>query len=104
MKAPRRTFLGTLAVSPLGAAAAHEVPAPAPVETSMAEGLLAAARARFGHHLAPGDVEEVGKGIAYLLRAGEKLRAHPLANGEAPVGSFEARPAELRMARRRATP
>jgi len=104
MKAPRRAFLGAVALSPLGAAPfalaepvpAEPAPVPAPPEPSVAEGLLVAARARFGHHLGPGEVEEVGKGIAYVLRAGDKLRAHPLLNAEAPVGVFEARPAALR--------
>ena len=97
MRAPRRAFLGALAVSPLATASGGSTqPAPAPApprEASAAEGLLAAARSRFGHHLAPGDVDELRKGIEHVLRAGERLRAHPLVNADEPVGLFEARPA-----------
>jgi hypothetical protein len=76
--------------------AAAQAPASPPPEAavsgSMAEGLLAAARARFGHHLAPDEVEAVRKDIEALLRAGERLRQTPPASSEEPVGVFEARP------------
>jgi hypothetical protein len=96
MKTPRRAFLGALATTPLVPAAAAQGPAPQAAETavsgSMVEGLLAAVRARFGHHLAPDEVEAVRKEIESLLRAGERLHAVPLANSEEPVAVFEARP------------
>jgi len=96
MKAPRRAFLGALATAPLVPTVAAQGPPPpaaeAAVSGSMVDGLLAAARARFGHHLAPDEVEAVRKEIESLLRAGERLRAVPLANSDEPVGVFEARP------------
>jgi hypothetical protein len=96
MKAPRRAFLGALVTAPLVPAAAAQGPASpaaeAAVSGSMVEGLLAAVRARFGHHLATDEVEAVRKEIESLLRAGERLHAVPLANSDEPVGVFEARP------------
>lgn len=96
MKAPRRAFLGALATVPLlppGVAAAHpEPPAALSEGGSMADGLLLAARARFGHSLTPEEAPEVKKGIAYVLRSGEKLRTVALGNADEPVGIFEARP------------
>jgi len=102
MKAPRRAFLGALATAPLVPTAAAQGPTPpaaeAAVSGSMVEGLLAATRARFGHHLAPDGVEAVRKEIESLLGAGERLRAVPLANSDEPVGVFEARPSADRGA------
>lgn len=104
MKAPRRVFLGALATAPLlpaGVARAHAEPPAAPEAGAVAEGLLLAARARFGHHLTPAEVQEVKKGIEYVLRSGEKLRSVALTNGDEPVGIFEARPRGTRGGGRR---
>ncbi len=94
MKAPRRAFLGALATAPLLEAAVVAAPAEPPATTSeggaLAEGLLLAARARFG--LTPEEAPEVKKGIEYVLRSGDKLRTVALLNADEPVGIFEARP------------
>ena len=92
MKAARRVFLSALATAPLVPALADAKSAPPPPDADPAlEGLLAAARARFGHSLEPGEVEEVAKGIEGLLKSAARLRKYPLANGEEPVSVFEAR-------------
>jgi hypothetical protein len=102
MKTPRRAFLGALAASPLGATATATAATAAPsTEGSMAEGLLAAARARFGHHLTSAEVEQLGRGIVEAQREAERLRAHPPGQAEEPVGLFEARPPALGGARGR---
>lgn len=105
MKAPRRVFLGALATAPLlpvGVARAHAAPPPpTPEGGAVAEGLLLAARARFGHHLTPAEAEEVKKGIEYVLRSSEKLRLVALTNADEPVGIFEARPRATRGGARR---
>ena len=105
MKAPRRAFLGALATAPLletVAVAGHaEPPVPTSEGGALAEGLLLAARARFGHHLGPEEAPEVKKGIEYVLRSGEKLRAVALLNADEPVGTFEARPRSPRGSTRR---
>jgi hypothetical protein len=101
MKTPRRAFLGALATAPWlpggavagGAVAAGAEPPPSVSETGgMTEGLVLAARARFGHHLSPDEVSEVTKAIEYGLRSAAKLRSIPLANADEPVATFEARP------------
>ena len=105
MKSPRRVFLGALATAPLlpaGVGRAHAQPSPTASEgDAVAEGLLLAARARFGHHLTPAEAQEVKKGIEYVLRSGEKLRFVALTNADEPVGIFEARPRSLRGGARR---
>ena len=105
MRAPRRVFLGALATTPLlpsGLPPAHaEPPAASPEGGAVAEALLLAARARFGHHLTPGEVQEVKKGIESVLRSGDKLRSVSLVNADEPVGIFEARPRGARGAGRR---
>lgn len=105
MKAPRRAFLGALATAPLlpsGLAPAPAEPPPAsPEDGAMAEALLQVARARFGHHLTPGEVQEVKKGIESVLRSGAKLRSVVLTNADEPVGIFEARPRGARGGGRR---
>jgi hypothetical protein len=92
MKAGRRTFLGAVATL-VPAASSSPVGAQSPPAEAggMAEGLLQAARARFGHHLAPDDVEAVRKEIESELRAGEALRRVPLGNADEPALLFEAR-------------
>jgi hypothetical protein len=96
MKAPRRAFLGALATAPLfpkGKVSAEAQSQAAPSEgASMSDGLLVAARARFGRYLSAEEAEEVKKGIASVVRSGEKLRAVALSNADEPVGTFEARP------------
>ena len=105
MKAPRREFLGALATAPLlpaGVTRAQTEPPPAaPEGGAVAEGLLLASRARFGHHLTPAEAQEVKKGIEYVLRSAEKLRSVALTNPDEPVGTFEARPRSLRGGARR---
>ena len=101
MKAPRRVFLGALCTAPLLPAGAARAHAEAPEGAAVAEGLLQSARARFGHHLTPAEVQEVKKGIEYVLRSGEKLRPYVLTNADEPVGIFEARPHNLRSGARR---
>jgi hypothetical protein len=102
MRGPRRSFLSALAGLPLvpaGARAAEAegfgpVPTPPAAEQALAEGLLAAARARFA--LAPDEVEGVKKGIVWVLDASAKMRGIPLANADEPALTFEARPPALR--------
>ena len=105
MKAPRRVFLGALASAPLlpsGVARVHAEPtAAAPEGDAVAEGLLLAARARFGHYLTPEEAVQVKKGIRDVLRSGEKLRAAALTSADEPVGIFEARPRATRGGTRR---
>ena len=105
MKAPRRAFLGGLAGAPLLPAgllkSAAEPPPAAPDGGAVAEGLLQAARARFGHHLSPSEIVEVRKGIESVLRSGEKLRTVALTSADEPVGIFEARPRGTRAGGRR---
>lgn len=105
MKTPRRVFLGALATTPLlpaGVARAHAEPSATASEgDAVAESLLLASRARFGHHLTPAEAQEVRKGIEYVLRSSEKLRLVALTNADEPVGIFEARPRATRGGARR---
>jgi hypothetical protein len=93
MKARRRTFLGAVATL-LPATGVSTAPLEAPPTESggLAEGLLAAARARFGHHLSPDEIESVRKKLESELRAADALRRFPLINADEPVQTFEARP------------
>ena len=95
MKARRRAFLGAV-VTLVPAAAAQAAPAPAaeakPADSGMAEGLLAAARARFGHELTAEEIEGVRKEIESGLRSGEALRAVSLGTADEPATLFEAAP------------
>jgi hypothetical protein len=91
MRARRRTFLGAALTLVPGAAAAQGPP-PRAESGTVADGLAAAARARFAPHLAPDEVEAVKKEIEAGLRAGESLRAVPLGNDEEPVTTFAAVP------------
>jgi len=96
MKSPRRHFLGTLAafpVLPLSGAPAAAAPAPPAAGSGLAEGLLAAARARY--QLTPAEAGEVEKAIQEGLKAADRLRAVPLVNSDEPVLTFEARPAAV---------
>ena len=69
---------------------------------AVAEALLLAARARFGHHLTPGEVQEVKKGIDSVLRSGDEAAGgRRSSNADEPVGIFEARPRGARGAGRR---
>jgi hypothetical protein len=104
MKGPRRTFLSALAALPLvphPATRAVAAPAPPPLAAggAVAEGLLAAACARYA--LTPAETVEVRKAIEQVLSAADRVRAHPLANSDEPILTFEARPTSLRGAARR---
>lgn len=104
MKGPRRTFLSALTalgLAPHPATSAVEAPAPpsAAAGDAVAAALLAAARARYA--LTAEEAVEVRKGIEQVLGAADQIRAHPLANSDEPVLTFEARPPSLRGAARR---
>ena len=101
MKAPRRVFLGALCTAPLLPSPVARAHTETPEGGAVAEGLLSAARARFGHHLTPAEAQEIKKGIEYVLRSGEKLRPFVLTNADEPVGIFEARPRSARGGARR---
>jgi hypothetical protein len=103
MKAQRRAFLGSLAAAPLLPAALVESPTSSatPEANALADALLAAARARFGHSFGPGDAEEIKKGIESSLKSAERLRAHRLTNADEPATIFEARARTARPGGRR---
>jgi hypothetical protein len=101
MRQRRRAFLGSLCALPLFPALAEGqgAAAPPPEAPPAAEGLLAAARAQFGHHLSPPEVEELRGMLAYALRSAEKLRSVALTSADEPVTVFEARPRAARPRR-----
>lgn len=104
MKGPRRTFLSALAALPFvprlaARAGAAPLPPPAAAGSALVEGLLAAARA--GYALSPDEALEVRKGIEQVSSAAARIHAHPLANSDEPVLTFEARPPSLRGTTRR---
>jgi hypothetical protein len=100
MSVRRRRFLHALAAAPLLPALGDAAPAtpataasPTPRphdETARALGRIV--EARYGSHLAPGDLDTIVKGIGDALEGAGRLRAYPLSNGDEPVTSFHARP------------
>ncbi len=94
MKAERRLFLKALAAAPAipGALAAAQAPA-APVADPVAQALAESLQREFGEHLDAAELEEVRREIERNRAAAARLRAAlRLANGDDPVGRFEARP------------
>ena len=104
MSAPRRSFLKSLALTPLlpaalGRAAAPPPPSPAPAPppssdapSPMALALAEAARHRFGARIEAGDIDKMRKAIHGNLQAADRLHKVKLANSDEPVTRFLALP------------
>ena len=107
--AGRRSFLASLAVTPLLPASLTQTPpapspasapppsppapSPSPSPDPVADALAEAARQRYGAHFRPGDFEEIKTAIAGNLQAAGRLqKALTLTNADEPVTMFEARP------------
>jgi hypothetical protein len=107
VRTARRGFLKALAVAPIvpGAVAAQgaapQVAAPAAgAGDGVAAALAEAVKRQFGEHLDAAELEEVRVELERNRSAAERLRAAArLANGDAPVARFEARPPAARVAR-----
>ena len=94
--ADRRTFLRGLAAAPLlpaalGTASVTELSdaqtAAAP-NTAQVDALTEVVRARFGHYLAEGDIEEIKKGIERNIRYADALAKVKLTNADEPDFTF----------------
>jgi hypothetical protein len=106
MAAPRRGFLKALAALPiLPGTLARQAPTGVPAQPTaagppdpVAEALTEAVRREFGAHLDAAELEEVRKELERNRAAASRLRAAArLANADAPVGRFEARPPARRQ-------
>src|SRR5207248_1160694 len=88
----RREFhalLTLLAATPLAALGADEKPPVNPL-TATADGLVAAAKARFGAHLSAEQFAEVEKSIRAGVFRAEAMKKFPLKNGDEPAFAFSA--------------
>lgn len=105
MSAPRRSFLKSLALTPLlpaalgqAAATLPQPPSPAPAPSPsdapspMAIALAEAARHRFGARIDAGDMDEIRKAIHGNLQAADRLHKVKLVNSDEPVTQFTALP------------
>lgn len=106
MAAPRRSFLKSLALTPLLPAALGQAAAPTPAPPSpapapspsadapspMALALAEAARHRFGARIEAGDMDEIRKAIHGNLQAADRLHRIKLSNSDEPVTQFSALP------------
>jgi hypothetical protein len=88
----RREFhavLALLAATPLVACAADEKPA-VDALTATGDGLIAAAKARYGAHLSAEQLAEVEKAIRAAVARAEAMKKHRLTNGDEPAFAFSA--------------
>ena len=92
----RRTFLRGIAATPLlpVAVATASLPAMADAQTPAApnepqvEALAALVQARFGAYLAPGDMQDIKRGIQRNLRYANALAQVKLTNADEPDFTF----------------
>ncbi len=88
----RREFhaaVALLAAAPLAAFAADEKP-PADALAGTADGLVAAAKARYGARLTAEQLAEVEKSVRGGLARAEAMKKVPLKNGDEPAFAFSA--------------
>jgi hypothetical protein len=88
----RREFhaaLAFLAAAPLGALGADEKQATDPIRAA-ADGLIAAAKARYGAYLTAEQFAEVEKSVRSGVLRAEAMRKVPLKNGDEPAFAFSA--------------
>jgi hypothetical protein len=89
----RREFhavVALLAATPLAALAADEKAPAVDALTGTADGLVAAAKARYGAHLTAEQFAEVEKSIRGGLARAEAMKKTPLKNGVEPAFAFSA--------------